>query len=149
MTAQKTSWIDRIDRALDKGDRFLDRFRKAPRRRLEVVPHPPPSPDPFSPQTVDGPSTPLEKPLGDEGLPAQIYGRRTCDKSALTMNLFREASLVPRMIDLDDPDNREFEPRLIRETKRYDTPYVYVRGTYIGGFEEVAKLAKSGQLAKS
>ena len=55
-------------------------------------------------------------------------------------------SIVARMVDLDDPDNKALENRLIRETKRYAMPWIYVRGRYIGGFEELAELAKAGKL---
>ncbi len=151
----KLDWIDVVDRALVRADRFADRFRKTPRRRLDVVPSPlmpvdpfgaPPIPKPGA--EVAPPAAPIPTPLGDPGLPAQIYGKRTCDATARTVQLFRGASITARMIDLDDPEHRDLENRLVRETKRYDLPYVFVRGELIGGFAETAALAKSGELTR-
>lgn len=149
-TGSKTSWIDVVDRAMNRADRALDRFRKTPRRRLDgIVPTPPVPVDPFAPAVAAATAKstePVDKPLGDPGLPAQIFGRRTCDASGRAVALLLEHSVVARMINMDDADNVGLETRLIRDTKRYKTPYVYVRGEYIGGFEELAALVKSGKL---
>jgi len=144
-------WIRVVDGVLDRADRFADRFRKAPRKRLDFVPQPLVPVDPFGAAArpihaegeIAGPTTGEPAPLGDAGLVAQIYGRRTCDVTGRAVQLLREKSLTPRMIDMDDPDRRDLENRLIRETKRYQTPYVYLRGEYIGGFDELAELAKT------
>ena len=149
----KRDWIDVVDSALNKADLFADRFRKTPRRRLAEVPTPLTPVDPFGPPPLANPSekAPVEatvKPLGDSGLPAQIFGKRSDDASGRAVMVFREASITARMIDLDDPEHRDLENRLIRETKRYEMPWVFLRGTYIGGFNELAALAKSGELVK-
>lgn len=142
-SSRDKTWIAVVDRVLDRGDRFLDRFRKAPRRRLEVVPLPPASHDPFASPPVEA-AKKTEAPLGDPGLPVQLYGRRTCDATGRALALLRERSVVARMIDMDDPDNLGLEARLIRETKGTSTPYAFVRGRYVGGFAELAALVKSG-----
>lgn len=147
-------WIQVVDGALDRADRFADRFRKTPRKRLDVVPQPLVPVDPFgaAARPAEGTAAPAPPvsvepaPLGDPGLVAQIYGRRTCDVTGRAVQLLREKSLVARMIDMDDPDRRDLENRLIRETKRYQTPYVYLRGEYIGGFDELAQMAKGPEL---
>lgn len=156
-TAPKRDWIDVVDGALSRADRALDRFRKTPRKRLEHVPSPPMPTDPFgaprlsraSDQDADRPPTkpdPVMQSLGDPGLPVQIFGKRTCDASARAVQYLREHSVVARMIELDDPDNRGLEDRLVRETKRYATPWIFVRGRYIGGLDELAALEKAGKL---
>lgn len=145
---RKNDWIDVVDRAIDRADRFADRFRKTPRKRLAKVPEPLVPSDPFSIPAAAAPASVEPAPLGDAGLPVQIYGRRTCDKTGRAVQLLREASVVARMIDLSDPDHRDLEKRLIQETKSYDTPWVYVRGVYRGGFDEIARLTKSGELQK-
>jgi glutaredoxin len=143
----RKDWVDVVDGALNRADRFIDRFRKTPRRRLDSVPDPLVPVDPFGPPKLSNAAPPAaEKPLGDPGLPVQIFGKRTCDETARTVMFLRERSIVARMIDLEDPDNLVLERRLVRETKRYQTPWIFVRGKYVGGLEEVAARAKSGEL---
>lgn len=160
----KLDWIGVVDRALDVADRTMDRFRKTPRRRLAEVPTPKVPDDPFTvkpaaksaaPPVTGAATTSAEPPaakkpelapLGDPGLLIQIYGRRTCDASGFTVKLLQGKSVPARMIDMDDEDHRDLEARLIKETKSYATPYVFLRGVYVGGFEQIAALDKSGEL---
>jgi glutaredoxin 3 len=86
------------------------------------------------------------KELGDPGLLVQIYGKRSCDKSGRAVKLIQDKSLPARLIDVDDPDNLGLENRLIQATKRYATPWVYVRGAFLGGFEDLLTLEKAGEL---
>ncbi len=147
----KRGWIDVVDNALVKADLFADRFRKTPRRRLAEVPTPLTPADPFGAPALASdakPAAPVVKPLGDPGLPAQIFGKRSDDASGRAVMVFREASLTARMINLDDAENIDLENRLIRETKRYEMPWVFLRGEYIGGFKELAAMAKNGELVK-
>jgi len=150
----KLDWIEIVDRALVRVDLLADRFRKTPRRRLAFVPEALTPVDPFgappTPLAADKPppAPPVVKPLGDPGLPAQIFGKRTDDASGRAVMVFREASIMRAVIELDDPDHRDYENRLIRETKRYEMPWVFLRGEYIGGFNELAAMAKKGELTK-
>lgn len=137
----KLDWIDVVDRALDRTDRMLDRFRKTPRKRLDVVPTPPLPANPFDVRAA-APAVatePKEAPLGDPSLPAQVYGRRTCDRTARAIQVLRARSVTARMINLDDPENRDLENRLIRETKRYETPFIYLDGKFVGSLEALGQ----------
>lgn len=146
------SWIDVVDWALVAADRALDRVRKTPRRRLDVVPTPKVPEDPFGPKpspappAAPAPAEVVAAPLGDPGLLVQIYGRRTCDPSGRVVKLLSGKSIPARLIDMDDENHRDLEARLIKETRSYATPYVFVRGAYLGGFERVIELDKSGEL---
>ncbi|MFO0553785.1 MAG: glutaredoxin domain-containing protein [Polyangiaceae bacterium] len=132
----KLDWIDVVDRALDRTDRMLDRFRKKPRKRLEVIPTPRMPSNPFETRAAAPPvEAPKVAPLGDPSLPAQVYGRRTCDRTARAIQILRTRSITARMIDLDDPENRDLEKRLIQETKRYETPFIYFEGKFVGSLE--------------
>lgn len=150
----KLDWIEVVDRALDVADRTMDRFRKTPRRRLAEIPTPKVPDDPFAVRPAQKPApaaaapstAPAAAPLGDPGLLVQIYGRRTCDASGFTVKLLQGKSIPARMIDMDDEDHRDLEARLIKETKSYTTPYVFLRGVYVGGFDQIAALDKSGEL---
>jgi glutaredoxin len=148
----KLDWIDLVDRVVSKADRALDAVRKKPRRRLDAMPDPKTPRDPFSVATSAGAgrtaSEPGLQPLGDRALPVQIYGRRSCERSGLAVRKLQERSIVARFHELDDPELRDREVRLVRETRRYDTPYVFVRGAYVGSLEELDALAKSGELER-
>jgi glutaredoxin 3 len=141
----KRDWIDVVDGVLDRADRALDHLRKVPRRRLDHVPDPKNPGNPFeAPAPAKAP--PKVKELGDPGLLVQIYGKRSCDKSGRAVKLIQDKSLPARLIDVDDPDNLGLENRLIQATKRYATPWVYVRGAFLGGFEDLLTLEKAGEL---
>ena len=142
----KFDWIVAVDRALVVTDKVMDRLRKVPRKRLDAVPTPPAPPDPFVDKPVAAPAAPAERPLGDPGLVAQIYGKRTCMWSGRVQRIFQDLGMPARFIELDDPDQLGVESRLVKETKRYETPYVYVRGEYVGGFQAVDELLRLGEL---
>ena len=142
----KFDWVVAVDRALVVTDKVLDRLRKEPRKRLDAVPTPPAPPDPFVEKPAAAAAPPTEKPLGDPGLVAQIYGKRTCMWSGRVQRIFQDLGMPARFIELDDPDQLGVESRLVKETKRYETPYVYVRGEYVGGFQAVDELLRLGEL---
>jgi len=109
------------------------------------VPQPNAPPDPFTiaPRETAAPPDP---PLGNPKLPAQIFGKRTDPASGRAVQLFRERGIDAPFINLEDPDNGHFETQLVRETKQYALPYVYLRGAFLGGFEPLAELARDGKL---
>ena len=84
--------------------------------------------------------------MGDPGLLLQVFGRRSCVESGFAIKLLSQKSLPVRLIDIEDPDNVTMEPRLITETKSYKTPYVFVRGRYLGDYQALEKLEKSKAL---
>ncbi|HTJ82531.1 MAG TPA: glutaredoxin [Polyangiaceae bacterium] len=141
----KLDWVLAVDRAIVLGDKVLDRLRKTPRKRLDRVPTPPAPPDPFV-EKAAAPPKPEERPLGDAELVGQIYGKRSCMWSGRAQRIFQDLNYPARFIDLDDPDQLGVEARLVKETKRYETPYVYVRGEYIGGYHQLDELLRLGEL---
>jgi glutaredoxin len=141
--------FDAVDRLAARADVILDRVRKKPRRRLGAVPEPIEAPDPFT--TADVPAaeevpTPEEVPLGDVSIAAQVYGKRTDMWSGRANRLLAEHGVDARFIDLDDPDQRTFEMRLVRDTKQYELPWVFLRGEFIGGYNALDELTRLGQL---
>lgn len=141
----KFDWVEAVDRVANRVDHAMDRFRKTPRRRLADVPKPPPAPDPFSVAPAKA-EPKAEAPLGSPDLPVQIYGRRSCMWSGRAVKIFQEMSIPAKFYDIDDSENRAFEPRLVRETKQYQTPWVYLRGDFIGGFNAIDELFRLGEL---
>lgn len=144
----KLDWIRVVDRVLVATDHALDRVRKKPRRRLGAVPTPPVGPDPFvtAPKKADEIAPAAPPPLGDPKLAAQIYGKRGCMWSGRAVKIFQELGLPAKFYDLDDGERKDLEGRLIRETKQYQTPYVYLRGEYVGGFNALDELLRLGQI---
>jgi glutaredoxin len=138
-------WVEVVDRLANRVDRVMDRFRKAPRKRLLDVPLPPPAPNPFAaPPPAE--ATKVETPIGNAELPVQIYGRRSCMWSGRAVKVFQDLSIPAKFYDIDDPDQVELEARLIRETKQYQTPWIYLRGAFAGGYNSIDELNRLGQL---
>ncbi len=143
----KVDWVEAVDRLATTVDKAMDRFRKTPRRRLHDVPTPPAVHDPF--RAAEEPAKPApeaEPPLGRADLPVQIYGRRSCMWSGRAVKIFQELGIPAKFYDIDDTDNRSLEGRLVKETKQYQTPWVYLRGDYVGGFNAIDELNRVGQL---
>jgi glutaredoxin len=85
-------------------------------------------------------------PLGDANQPAQVYGRRTDTWTNRVTDLLDGKQASYEFVDLDDPRHAALPDRLVQETKRNLTPYVFVRGRYVGGFNAVDELERLGQL---
>jgi glutaredoxin len=84
--------------------------------------------------------------LADPTLPAQVFGRRVDMWTTRATDLLERAGLRHVLIDLDDPRHAGLADALVRETRRYQTPYVFVRGRYVGGYAELDELHRLGQL---
>lgn len=149
--------FDKVDRLVTRADHALDRVRKKPRKRLDVVPEPIEAPDPFTKPAEPAaaapaaakaaPKTPLqEAPLGDPSVAAQIFGRRTDMWSGRAVRLFQDLGIEARFIDLDQPEHLGVEMKLVRDTKQYEVPWVYLRGEFLGGFNALDELHRLGKL---
>ena len=84
--------------------------------------------------------------IADANLPAQVYGRKTDTWTSRVTDLFDAKQVKYQFVDLDDPKHAALPDRLVSETKRNLTPYVFVRGKYVGGFNAVDELERLGQL---
>ena len=141
--------FDTVDRLAQRADRLIDRVRKTPRKRLETVPEPIEPPDPFNKVAVAAPAgtpAPAEVPLGDPAIAAQVYGRRSDDPSGRAVRTLRDRGIDAVFVNLDDPDNLLVEKRLVRDTKQYQVPWVYVKGVFIGNYDALETLARQGGL---
>jgi glutaredoxin len=85
--------------------------------------------------------------LVDTSLPAQVFGRPFDMWTNRATDLFDRLGWRYVFVDLDDPRNLGVSTRLIGETRRYQTPYVFVRGRFVGGFAEIDELERLGQLS--
>lgn len=86
------------------------------------------------------------KGLGDPEIAAQIYGRKSCAWSGRAITLLNDSKVDYDFIDLDDSENGHFEGKLVADTKQSSVPYLYLRGEFIGGFNELSEVVRLGQL---
>lgn len=145
-------WFDTLVKVVDRTDVLLDKVRKTPRKRLDVVPEPIAVRDPFAPVEAAPAATsgveaaasapPKEPPLGDPALPAQVYGKRTCEWSGRAVQLLRETGIDTTFVNIDEPEHRHLEVKLVAATKHYTLPYVYLKGEFVGGYDQLATRLK-------
>ena len=83
--------------------------------------------------------------LGDETIPAQVYGRTSCPWTGRAMTALNNLRVDYDFIDLDDPDHMVLQAKLVGETGQNTVPYVYLRGTFIGGFNHLSEVIRAGQ----
>jgi len=98
-----------------------------------------------APSPVAPPSS-AEVSMGDASVPAQIYGRRSCAWCGRALQLLQAAGVDYRFINLDDDEGQPLETALVKETKQYTVPYVYLRGQFIGGYHALDEISRFGQL---
>ncbi len=93
---------------------------------------------------VAAPAAPIG--LGNPGLPAQIYGRNSCPWTGRAMTVLEKHKVDYDFIDLEQPEHEKFMPLLSTATHQTTVPYVYLRGTFIGGYNALAEIERLGQL---
>jgi glutaredoxin len=86
------------------------------------------------------------KGLGDPDIAAQVYGRNSCPWTGRTITLFNDAKVDFDFIELDDSENGHFEGKLVAETTQSSVPFVYIRGEFVGGYNEVNEIVRLGEL---
>lgn len=87
-----------------------------------------------------------KKGLGDPDIAAQVYGRKSCPWTGRTITLFNDAKVDFDFIELDDSENGHFEGKLVAETTQSSVPFVYIRGEFVGGYNEVNEVVRLGEL---
>lgn len=167
LAAQLTSRVKTaLDRADELGgdlrdliqDRWTNdpRFAKVRARVAKLRGQAPPAPivarpaTPAAPATAAAPAAPVAPPakigLGNPALPAQIYGKNSCPWTGRAMTVLEKQKVDYDFIDLEQPEHEVFLPQLAAETHQTTVPYVYLRGTFIGGYNALAELERLGQL---
>jgi glutaredoxin len=86
--------------------------------------------------------------LGNPQRPAQVFGRGSCLWTGRVTRLLEDRGVEHDYVDLDDPANQAHHVQLVRETKQNESPYVFVRGEFIGGYDALSELDRLGQLAE-
>lgn len=86
------------------------------------------------------------KGLGDPEVAAQIYGRDSCPWTGRAITLLNNAKVDFDYLQLDESENRHFENKLLSETKQDTVPYVFLRGEFVGGYNELNEIVRVGRL---
>ena len=84
--------------------------------------------------------------LGDPGIKAQIYGKKSCPWTGRAITLLERRKIDFDFVDLEEPEHEAKLVPLVTETKQNTTPYVYLRGTFVGGFNALSEIERLGQL---
>ncbi len=84
--------------------------------------------------------------FGDEGVKAQIFGKKSCPWSGRAITLLERHKVDYDFVDLEEPEHEAKALGLALETKQNTVPYVYLRGQFIGGFNALSEVDRLGQL---
>ena len=61
--------------------------------------------------------------------------------------MLNEGKVDYDFIDMDDSENGHFEGKLVAETKQATVPFIFLRGEFVGGFNEVNEVVRLGELS--
>ena len=84
--------------------------------------------------------------LGDPAIKAQIYGKKSCPWTGRAITLLERHKVDFDFVDLEEPEHEARQVPLAVETKQNTTPYVYLRGKFVGGFNALSEIERLGQL---
>jgi glutaredoxin len=87
-----------------------------------------------------------DKALGDAGIKAQVYGRKSCAWTGRAITILEKNKIDHDFVDMDEPEFDAMQLRLVNETKQHTVPYIYLRGHFIGGYNALAEVERLGQL---
>ena len=83
--------------------------------------------------------------LGDPDLEAQVFGKKSCPWTGRAIKLLEDRKVDYDFIDLEDAKPGT-DTALVAETKQNTTPYVYLRGQFVGGYNALSEIDRLGQL---
>jgi glutaredoxin len=86
------------------------------------------------------------KSLSDPSIKAQVYGRKSCPWTGRALTLLERHKVDFDFIDLEEPEHESKLAPLALETKQNTTPYIYLRGVFIGGYNALSEIERLGQL---
>jgi len=83
---------------------------------------------------------------GDAEVAAQVYGKESCPWSGRTRTMLNESKVDFDFIELDDAEYSHWEGKLAAETGQTSIPFVFLRGEFVGGYNELSEVVRLGQL---
>src|SRR5262249_40473611 len=112
----------------------------------DVIPDPLGLRDPFQAEPTKAAHPEAKRPIGDPSVPLLVYGRRTCLWSGRVLRLAQDRDIEPVFVALDRPGLEHLERQLVSGTKHNSSPWVYLRGTFVGGYGSLEGIDRMGQL---
>lgn len=85
---------------------------------------------------------------GDSQFAAQIFGTRSCSFCYRAQHLLKSQGVSYSFIDLGEAGSGAMRQELRSETDQFTVPYVYLRGKFVGGFTELDRIHRMGELEK-
>lgn len=126
------------------GVRLEDEDADVRKREAAFVAAAAAAPPPTAAELADKES---KKGLGDPDVAAQVYGRKSCPWTGRAITLLNDGKVDFDFIELDDSENTHFEGKLVAETTRDTVPYIYLRGEFVGGYNELNEVVRLGELS--
>ncbi len=84
--------------------------------------------------------------FGDASIKAQIFGRKSCPWTGRAITVLERNKVDHDFLDLDEPEHEPLIVKIQLETQQQTTPWVYLRGHFIGGYNALAEVERLGQL---
>ena len=84
--------------------------------------------------------------MGNPEIKAQIFGKKSCPWTGRAITLLEKHKVDYDYVDLEEPEHETKIIGLSNETKQHTVPFVYLRGTFVGGFNALAEIERLGQL---
>lgn len=84
--------------------------------------------------------------FGDPSIKAQVFGRKSCPWTGRAITILEKHKVDFDNTDLDDPEYENQIVGLRNETKQQTTPWIYLRGQFVGGYNALAEIERLGQL---
>ena len=85
---------------------------------------------------------------GDETIDAQVFGDDYCGWTRRARALLVQLQIELQYVDIRASDSPTSKPELISDTGQRTQPWVFVRGKFVGGCQELFALAQSGELGR-
>jgi glutaredoxin len=150
---QKMAHDPRVAQARSQIARLLGRRDPQPHPAAGSAPAPAPAAAPGSAAApAAAPAAPAAsvdarpKGFGDPSIKAQIFGKRSCPWTGRALSLLERRKVDFDFVDLEEPEHEAKQVKLTQETRQNTVPYVYLRGTFVGGFNALSEIERLGQL---
>lgn len=84
--------------------------------------------------------------VGDPTIAVQLFTKDSCPTCHRALRLLEDARIEATVLAIDAPVNAYLAPLLSAETGQTTVPYVFIRGQFIGGYNELDQLQRLGEL---
>lgn len=134
-----------------RADALIDKSPLASQLRERIAPKK--TDDGFvvpDPEDNDSPFAVLEEeedaPLANPDKAAQVFGPSTDPWTGRCLQLLTDHGVEHDYVDLEAEGGMAVETRLVRETAQHNPPYVFLRGSFIGGYDALNEIVRLGQI---